>query len=75
MCRSPEWPQLRIYILGKFPAFCGICGPAPEDDGIGTNIETKDAPALIRFKRSGTLYMVSYVVSENVVDRSIDFQA
>ena len=42
-------------------------GLAPEDDGIGTNIETKDAPALIRFKRSGRLYVVSHVVSERML--------
>ena len=58
-----------MHILGNLSGFRGIYGPAPEDDGIGANIETKDAPALIRFKCSGRLYVVSYVVSENVVDR------
>ena len=56
------------------PVFCGIYGPVPEDDGIGTNIETKDAPALIRFKCSGRLYVVSHVVSENVVDRDTEIK-
>lgn len=56
-----------IHILGKYSGFCGIYGPAPEDDGIGTNIEAKDAPALIRFKCSGRLYVVSHVVSERML--------
>ena len=56
------------------PIFVVFIGPPPEDDGIGANTETKDAPALIRFKRSGRLYVVSYVVSENVVDRSTELK-
>ena len=35
-------------------------GP-PEDEGIGANIETKDAWALLRFKRSGRLDIVSEI--------------
>ena len=49
------------------PASVVFVGPPPGDDGIGANMQTKDAPALIRFKRSGRMDVVSYVVSERML--------
>lgn len=67
-------PQFHTHFGKLFRFFVVFMGPPPEDDGIGANMKAKDAPALIRFKRSGRLFVVSHVVSENVVDRDTEIE-